>query len=256
MRRTPARPRRRRSITGADDPIGRTPDPALRQYLLIRVGIGLPIVLFAVVTLILTIVHARDARAFEQRAQAAPARIVSAAKDDGSWIQHVTVEYRDGGATRQGQAPVLDPGKYHAGQSVRVLYDEGGRVLLDAERYDAASPALYGSALLVAGALPVLLGWWWVRRVRGIAGGSSPAFAMQVQVAELRPRWWNLRRPWVTLLPLDAPDQPVGSYPLMGGVPTASDAGATGEVKGHVRDGGLVVAHYGRVLWPRGRLRG
>jgi hypothetical protein len=58
------------------------------------------------------------------------------------------------------------------------------------------------------------------------------------------------------LLPLDAPDQPVGSYPLMGGVPTASDAGATGEVKGHVRDGGLVVAHYGRVLWPRGRLRG
>ena len=219
-------------------------------------GIGLPIVLFAVVTLSLTIVHARDARAFERRAQVTTARIVSAAKDDGSWIQHVTVEYPGGGATRQGRAPVLDPGEYEVGQSVRVLYDDSGRVLLDAERYDAASPAFYASALLVGGALPVLFGWWWVRRVRRIAGGTGPAFAMQVQVAELRPRWWNLRRPWVTLLPLDAPDQPVGSYPLMGGVTTVIGGGATGEVKGHVRDGGLVVAHDGRVLWPRGRLRG
>jgi len=245
-----------RSITGADDPIGRTPDPALRQYLLIRVGIGLPIVLFAVVTLTLTVLHARDARAFEQRAQVATARIVSAAKDDQTWIQHVTVEYTVAGATRRGRAPVLDPGEYEVGQSVPVLYDDHGRVLLDTERYDAASPAFYASALLVAGALPVLFGWWWVRRVRRIAGGNGPAFAMQVRVADLRPRWWNLRRPWVTLLPLDAPDQPVGAYPLMGGVPTAGDDGSTGEVKGHVRDGGLVVAHDGRVLWPRGRLRG
>ncbi len=218
-------------------------------------GIGLPIVLFAIVTLSVTIVHSRDARAFEQRAKVASARIVSVAKDDQSWIQHVTVEYPSAGVTRQGQAPVFDPGKYHIGQSAPVLYDDGGRVLLDAERYDAASPAFYGSALLVAGALPVLFGWWWVRRVRRIAGGSGPAFAMQVQVADLRPRWWNLRRPWVTLLPLDASDQPVGSYPLMGGVPTVLGAGSTGEVKGHVRDGGLVVAHDGRVLWPRGRLR-
>ena len=59
----------------------------------------------------------------------------------------------------------------------------------------------------------------------------------------------------MTLLPLDA-DQPVGSYPLMGGVPKEIGASSTGEVKGHVRDGGLVVAHDGRVLWPRGRLRG
>lgn len=219
-------------------------------------GIGLPIVLFAIVALSLTIVHALDARTFERRAQVGTARIVSVAKDEGSWIQHVIVEYPAAGATRQGHAPVLDPGEYRVGQSVRVLYDGSGRVLLDAERYDAASPAFYASALLVAGALPVLFGWWWVRRVRRIAGGSGPAFAMHVQVADLRPRWWNLRRPWVTLLPLDALDQPVGSYPLMGGVPTGVSAGATGEVKGHVRDGGLVVAHDGRVLWPRGRLRG
>ena len=219
-------------------------------------GIGVPIVLLAVITLSLTIVHALDARAFERRAQTTTARIVSVAKDDESWIQHVVVEYSRAGASRQGRAPVLDPGEYRVGQTVRVLYDDGGRVVLDAERYDAGSPAFYASALLVAGALPVLFGWWWVRRVRRIAGGSGPAFAMEVQVAELRPRWWNLRRPWVTLLPLDAPDQPVGSYPLMGGVPVVIDGRATGEVKGHVRDGGLVVAHDGRVLWPRGRLRG
>ena len=219
-------------------------------------GIGLPIVLFAIIALSLSIVHARDARAFERRAQVGTARIMSVAKDEGSWIQHVIVEYPGDGAIRQGRAPVLDPGKYRIGQSVRVLYDDSGRVLLDAERYDAASPAFYASALLVAGFLPMLFGWWWVRRVRRIAGETGPAFAMQVQVADLRPRWWNLRRPWVTLLPLDAPSQPVGSYPLMGGVPTVLRAGVTGEVKGHVRDGGLVVAHDGRVLWPRGRLRG
>ena len=219
-------------------------------------GIGVPIVLLAVITLSLTIVHALDARAFERRAEMTTARIVSVAKDDESWIQHVVVEYSRAGASRQSRAPVLDPGEYRVGQTVRVLYDDGGRVVLDAERYDAGSPAFYASALLVAGALPVLFGWWWVRRVRRIAGGSGPAFAMQVQVADLRPHWWNLRRPWVTLLPLDASDQPVGSYPLMGGVPVVIDGRATGEVKGHVRDGGLVVAHDGRVLWPRGRLRG
>ena len=79
---------------------------------------------------------------------------------------------------------------------------------------------------------------------------------MVVRVAESRPHWWNVRRPWVTLLPLDAVERAVGSYPLMAGVPTVVDAGATGEVKGHVRDGGLVVARSGAVLWPRGRLRG
>ena len=79
---------------------------------------------------------------------------------------------------------MLDPGEYEVGQAVRVLYDDGGRVLLDAERYDAGSPAFYASALLVGGLFPSLFGWWWVRRVRRIAGGGGPAFAMQVQVAD------------------------------------------------------------------------
>jgi hypothetical protein len=171
-------------------------------------------------------------------------------------MQHVVVEYSSGGTTVEGRAPVVDASVYRVGQPVPVLFDAGGRVLLDAERYDAASPAFYSSALFVGGALPMLFGWWWVRQVRGIAENAGPTFAMHVRVADDRPRWWNLRRPWVTILPLDAPDRPVGSYPLMAGVPRLSDAGATGEVKGQVRDGGLVVAHDGRVLWPRGRLRG
>ena len=154
MPRIPARRSRRRSTTGADDPIGRSPDPALRQYLLLRVGIGLPIVLFALATLSLTIANARDARAFERRARVATAHIVSVAKDDQAWIQHVAVEYTVDGSPRQGRAPVIDPEQYDVGQSVRVLYDGSGRVLLDAERYDAASPAFYGTRSWSAAPFP------------------------------------------------------------------------------------------------------
>jgi len=207
-------------------------------------------------TIAVTIVHARDARAFERRALTTEGHIAAVPKDQQGWVQHVVVEYTTGGTSIEGQVPVVDASVYRVGQSVAVLYDHRGRLLLDAERYDAASPAFYSSALFVGGALPILFGWWWVRQVRGIAASAGPTFAMHVRVADDRPRWWNLRRPWVTILPLDAPDRPVGAYPLMAGVPKRSRAGATGEVKGQVRDGGLVVAHDGSVLWPRGRLRG
>jgi hypothetical protein len=52
-------------------------------------------------------------------------------------------------------------------------------------------------------------------------------------------------------------DAPVGAYPLMAGVAVApTRSRVTAEVKGKVRDGGLVVARSdGQVLWPRGRLR-
>jgi hypothetical protein len=180
---------------------------------------------------------------------------VSADKDDQSWIQHVTVEFAADGARQRGRAPVFDTGAYEPGQTVDVLYDTNGRVMLDEERYDASSPAFFASALLAGGVLPIVFGWWWVRRVQRIASGTGPTFAMQVRVAETRPRWWNLRRPWVTIVPLDSSDDAVGSYPLMARVPVALESGPIGEVKGHVRDGGLVVAQAGWVLWPRGRLR-
>jgi hypothetical protein len=81
--------------------------------------------------------------------------------------------------------------------------------------------------------------------MEAVIGGGPP-----------RPRWWNLQRPWVTLLPLHG-DAPVGAYPLMAGVAVApTRSRVTAEVKGKVRDGGLVVARSdGQVLWPRGRLR-
>jgi hypothetical protein len=62
----------------------------------------------------------------------------------------------------------------------------------------------------------------------------------------------------VTLFPLHG-DAPVGAYRLMAGVavaPTRPPARLPAEVKGEVRDGGLVVARGdGQVLWPRARLR-
>ena len=125
-----------------------------------------------------------------------------------------------------------------------MLYDPDRpeRMLLDEERYDAASPGLLWSAVLVGGLLPMAMGWWWVRRLRRTATADAPTFAMGVTVEQARPRWWNVRRPWVTLFPLDGPDaRAVGRYPLMSGV-VLGDIGAMAEVKGQVRDGGLVVA--------------
>ena len=102
------------------------------------------------------------------------------------------------------------------------------------------------------------MGWAWIHRVRRIAAGPGPAFAMQATVAEERPHRWNRTRLWVTLRPLDAPE-PVGAYPLMRGIP-AQFGLVPVEVKGTVRDGGLVVARTEGgaaegILWPRGRLR-
>ena len=213
--------------------------------------------LLAAAGLSLTSANARESRAFEQRASQLPATIVDVRRDENAWRQHVTVLVSVDGRSRLARAPVLDSEAYSPGQSVVVLYEDG-RTLLDEERYDAASPALWWSAILVAGLLTIGMGWWWVRGCRRTARAGGPAFAMEAEVADARPRWWNRRRPWVTLFPLHGAT-PVGAYPLMAGVavaPTPPPGRLPAEVKGKVRDGGLVVVRGdGQVLWPRARLR-
>jgi hypothetical protein len=212
-------------------------------------------VLLAGAGLGLTVANARESRSFEERAARVPGTVVDTRREENAWRQHVTVQFDVDGETRLARAPVLDSEAYTAGQPVVVLHEDG-RVLLDEERYDAASPALWWSAILVGGLLTIGMGWWWVRACRRTARAPGPAFAMEAEVTLDRPRWWNLRRPWVTLFPLHG-STPVGTYPLMAGVastPTRSRLAT--EVKGKVRDGGLVVARSdGQVLWPRGRLR-
>jgi hypothetical protein len=214
-------------------------------------------VLLAVAGLAVTIANGRESRTFEQRASRLPATIVDTRRDENAWRQHVTVEVDVEGQPRLARAPVLDPDEYTPGQSVVVLYEDG-RVLLDEERYDVASPALLWCAILLVGLLTIGMGWWWVHNCRRTAMREGPAFAVEAEVGPARPRWWNRRRPWVTLFPLHG-DAPVGAYPLMAGVavaPTRPPARLPAEVKGEVRDGGLVVARGdGQVLWPRARLR-
>jgi hypothetical protein len=214
------------------------------------------LVLLAAAGLGLTSANARESRHFEQRASRLPGTIVDARREEGAWRQHVTVLVSVDGRPVLVRAPVLDSAEYTPGQSVVAIYEDG-RVLLDQERYDAASPALWWSAILVAGLLTIGMGWWWVLCCRRTTRAGGPAFAMEAEVADARPRWWNRRRPWVTLFPLHGAT-PVGAYPLMGGVvaPTHLPARLPAEVKGNVRDGGLVVARGdGQVLWPRARLR-
>jgi hypothetical protein len=218
--------------------------------------VGLPLAALAVFALVVTLVHALQARDFERSASVATGVIVRTDVDPAAVLQHVSVGLRLDARTVIGRAPVADPGQYRLGQEVRVLYDPAApdHVVLDEERYNAATPALFWSAVLFAGLLVAGMGWSWIRRVRRVATGAGPAFAMQATVADDRPHWWNLSRPWVTLRPLDA-SHPVGTYPLMRGA-TAPLGLVPVEVKGSVRDGGLVVARCGAaILWPRGRLQ-
>jgi hypothetical protein len=183
----------------ADDPVG-APQIALRQYLLITWA--------SVADHLTQSSHDPHHRAhWTPGPSSAPRRrrrIVSVAKDDRSWIQHVVVEHYRAGSDPAGRAPVLDRGVHKP--VVPVLSTTNGRVLLDAERYDAGSPA-FCSALLVASALPS-------SSVGGGCGGcdASPVVPSGLRHAgadpDVRPHWWNLRRPWVTLLPLDAPIGP------------------------------------------------
>jgi hypothetical protein len=112
--------------------------------------------------------------------------------------------------------------------------------------------------MVVGGALPGVMGWWWTRRVRRLAAAPGPTFAMLASVADERRRPWTPRRRWVTLYSLDATADdapPVGTYPVMldSSIPLARRRPAA--VKGNVRDGGLVVARIDdRIAWPVGRL--
>ena len=85
---------------------------------------------------------------------------------------------------------------------------------------------------------------------------------MEATVGPARPRWWNRSRPWVTLFPLATDDaRAVGRLSAHerggGAAPVPGADRLATEVKGQVRDGGLVRGPTGRtgaVLWPRGRL--
>ena len=205
--------------------------------------------------------NGREARAFERRAARAEGKVVGREPAESGGQDHVLVRFDLGGRSVEGRAPVLDDGAYDAGESVTVLYDPADpeRIVLDQERYNAETPFLFWSAVAVGGLLPGLMGWWWVRRVRRLAGAGGPAFAMLADVADERRRPWSPKRRWVTLHSLDASSDdhpPVGSYPVMADTALPLGVRRPAEVKGNVRDGGLVVARIDeRVAWPGGRLR-
>jgi hypothetical protein len=221
----------------------------------------LPLIALGLTGLLITTVHGRQARTFERTASLADAVVVEPLRAEGGWQDHVLVRFQAAGQDVQAQAPSFDAGQYHKGQPVKVLYDprRPAEIRLDEERYNAEGPFLFWAAVLVGGLLPVLMGWWWVRRVRRLTTIDGPAFAMVANVADEQLRPWSPKRRWVTLYSLDAATddrQPVGAYPLMPETQLRVGAEQSAEVKGNVRDGGLVVARIGeRIAWPRRRLR-
>jgi hypothetical protein len=247
---------------------------------LIRLAIGLPLLAMAAVGLLITTVHGRQSRAFERAASTTKGTIVARVPDESSWVAHVMVRFTAGGQPILARAPVADPKAYDPGQQVLVLYDpkRPEHVLLDKDRYNAETSFLFWAAVGVGGLLPMLFGWWWVRRLRRLARRSGPSFAVVATVSAMRPRPWNRTHDWVTLLPLDADAtpvararsaaepgsfeaptkiEPIGSYRLMTGAVVRAASSSPAEVKGNLRPGGLVVARVGdAVAWPSSRLRG
>jgi hypothetical protein len=227
----------------------------------IRLAIGLPLVALGLTGLLLTSIHGRQAKAFERAAGRIEGEVMGHVRSESGGQDHVLVRFVVDGRSVVGQAPSLDGSAYDRGQKVLVLYDheDPEHIVLDEERYNAETPFLFWSAVVVGGLLPGIMGWWWAMRVRRVAAAEGPAFAMLASVADDRPRPWNRRRRWVTLHALDATADdhaPVGSYPLMVDTPLPLGHRAHAEVKGNVRDGGLVVARIDeRIAWPGGRLR-
>jgi hypothetical protein len=209
---------------------------------------------------VITSLHGRQARAFERAAGRTTGEIVERIPSESGGQDHVLVRFSVEGERFEGRAALFDAGKYDDGQKVEVLYDRADptRIVLDEERYNLETPFLFWSAMVVGGALPGLMGWWWTRRVRRLATAPGPTFAMLASVVDDRRRPWTPRRRWVTLYSLDDTADgaaPVGTYPVMpdSSIPLASRRPA--QVKGNVRDGGLVVARVDdRIAWPVGRL--
>jgi len=249
----------------------------LRRHLLTRLAIGLPLLAVAALGFTLTSLHGRESRDFERRATRAPGTVTDLMKEEASFIPHIEVSFQAGARVIVTRAAVADRGAYHLGQVVTVLYDpsEPSHIVLDTDRYNAETPFLFWAAVAVGGLLPIVFGWWWVRRIRRLAERPGTAFAVRATVADLRPRRWNRRRRWVVLHALDAhlpppaetgggpsangplPVHPIGSYPLMTGVVVDRGVGLPTEAKGSLRPGGLVVARVGdEIAWPRRRLRG
>jgi hypothetical protein len=173
---------------------------------------------------------------------------------------HLVVRFDVDGQSVVGRAPLFDRGQYDLGESVMVLYDrtDPTRIVLDKERYNLETPFLFWSAVVVGGALPGLMGWWWTRRIRRLATAPGPTFAMLATVADERRRPWTPRRRWLTLYSLDATADdaaPVGAYAVMADSSIPRCWRRPAQVKGNVRDGGLAVARVDdRVAWPVGRL--
>jgi hypothetical protein len=150
------------------------------------------------------------------------------------------VTFTAGGQTVLTRTAVGDKGPYHVGKGVTVLYDPAKptHVVLATDRYDAETPFLFWSAVATGGLLPILFGWWWVRRVRRLAEGPGTAFAVRATVADLRPGRWNRRRRYVTLHALDAhlpplrPPTPGGATAMETGLPAPGPTEAGPPVPG------------------------
>ena len=128
-------------------------------------------------------------------------------------------------------------------------------VLLDTDEYPVTSVAdlLLGVLLSLIPAATVGLRMFAVRRLRRLASGNGPSFAM---LAAISGTWPFGRRARLHLFPLDARPgtAPLCSVPLLVSVGLPAGSAFPVEVKGSPRPLGRVIVRHGNdVLWPRVR---
>jgi hypothetical protein len=241
---------------------GRRPlPPALRDQLAPRFVLAATGIAVAAIAVVLTLLAAGDARAFERRGVTTMATVTTpdARTRPPTASQVVAVQFTADGAAVKAFAPTLDRGRYRPGDRVAVRYDPARpqQVRFVDEPYDAATPLAVASGLALVAAVGFGASWWRARRVCALAASDEPQWSFQGALEpDLRPvlpdRWW------LRLHPLDRPDAPpVASVRVLDGGALHLPERFPVLVRGDVRHGGTVVARAGsgQVLWPAGRVR-
>ena len=231
--------------------------PALFEPVLIWLLIAALLGALGVVGVGISVIHARDSRAFERRSVITNG--VVQPMQPGMPDDRIPVQYQVGDKTVQGMAPVVDRDPYHAGETHQIRYDptEPTRVEFLDQPYDLATPLAFAIGLLLIAAVIGAAALARALRLLHLAGSRTTAYSFRGSLAN-QSRRNRPSRPWVLLGALDAGpgDPPVAAIPLVRGQRLPQLGSFDALVKGTVRDGGTAVVQTdGRTLWPAGRVR-
>lgn len=234
--------------------------PAFRPLMLRRLALAILVGIFAAVMVAVTTANEEEARRFERSAPQTSATIVKVI-DEAT----VVVEYRQPPANRFRRATIPNLWEtYDEGERVRIFYDpdDPERATLVDEPYDAETPLVFASLLLVAAPAAAAGALLRLRRIRAAVAARHTAVRARVRVLaagddeddgddDEADDDHQAGPALVLVSPLDdaepaagyvAPEAPIGAWE------------GEAEVRGTIARGSVVVVVIGHtILWPQRR---